>query len=194
MLQDVEPVLLPRREDRRARLQRRGQIDAAADHRRPRRDYRRRAEPRAGRDGRDARAGAAARPDSKDVRGNVEDGVGRKKKALLDRFNTLAARSTRKENRRRVRAAMQARVEAADALESRHAARLRDGRAAPSRRPTHDVTSLSGGERRRVALCPLLLRAPDLLLLDQPTNHLDAESVALARAATSPSTRGRSSP
>ena len=44
--------------------------------------------------------------------------------------------------------------------------------------PNSSVKNLSGGERRRIACAQLLIRQPDLLLLDQPTNHLDAESVS----------------
>ena len=112
--------------------------------------------------------------ESKDVRGNVEDGV-RETRDLLDRFNEIAADYS-EENADEF-ARLQAKIDATDAwnLETTldtamDALRLPPGDA--------DVSTLSGGERRRVALCRLLLSAPDLLLLDEPTNHLDAESVA----------------
>ena len=112
--------------------------------------------------------------ESKDVKGNVEDGVA-ETKALLDRFNELAANysdETAEEFGR-----IQAAIEAADAwnLDTQLEYAMDALRLPPS---DADVSTLSGGERRRVALCRLLLRAPDLLLLDEPTNHLDAESVA----------------
>jgi energy-dependent translational throttle protein EttA len=110
----------------------------------------------------------------KDVRGNVEDGV-RELRDMMDRFNELAA--TYSEDNADEFARLQDRIEAADAWQldttleiAMDALRLPPGDA--------DVSTLSGGERRRVALCRLLLTAPDLLLLDEPTNHLDAESVA----------------
>jgi len=112
--------------------------------------------------------------ESKDVKGNVEDGVAQTK-ALLDRFNELAAdysEQTAEEFGR-----VQAQIEAADAwnLDTQLEYAMDALRLPPSEA---DVSTLSGGERRRVALCRLLLSAPDLLLLDEPTNHLDAESVA----------------
>ena len=112
--------------------------------------------------------------ESKDVRGNVEDGV-REVRDLLDRFNEIAADYS-DENADEF-ARLQAKIDATDAWNldttldtAMDALRLPPGDA--------DVSTLSGGERRRVALCRLLLSAPDLLLLDEPTNHLDAESVA----------------
>jgi sulfate-transporting ATPase len=112
--------------------------------------------------------------ESKDVKGNVQDGVA-ETKALLDRFNELAADYS-DENAEEF-AAIQAKIEAADAwnLDTQLEYAMDALRLPP---PDADVSTLSGGERRRVALCRLLLRAPDLLLLDEPTNHLDAESVA----------------
>ncbi len=112
--------------------------------------------------------------ETKDVRGNVEDGV-RETKDLIDRFNELAANysdETADEFGR-----LQAKIDAADAwnLDTMLDTAMDALRLPPS---DADVSTLSGGERRRVALCRLLLSAPDLLLLDEPTNHLDAESVA----------------
>ena len=112
--------------------------------------------------------------ESKDVKGNVEDGVA-ETKALLDRFNELAANYS--DETAEEFGQIQAKIEAADAwnLDTQLEYAMDALRLPP---PDADVSTLSGGERRRVALCRLLLRAPDLLLLDEPTNHLDAESVA----------------
>jgi len=117
---------------------------------------------------------------TKDVRGNVEDGV-RPLRDLLDRFNAISAQFGEPDADFDALLAEQATVQeeidrhdawTLDATLDRamDALRVPDG--------DRDVTTLSGGERRRVALCRLLLSAPDLLLLDEPTNHLDAESVA----------------
>src|SRR5690242_1140914 len=111
---------------------------------------------------------------SKDVKGNVEEGVA-EARALLDRFNELSMNYS--EDTADEFAKVQERIDAIDAwnLDTTLEIAMDALRCPP---PDADVSTLSGGERRRVALCRLLLRQPDLLLLDEPTNHLDAESVA----------------
>jgi sulfate-transporting ATPase len=117
---------------------------------------------------------------AKDVRGNVEDGV-RPLRDLLDRYEEISARFAEPDADFDALLEEQGRVQE---LIDRHDAWALDQaldqamdalRCPPGEQ---DVTTLSGGERRRVALCRLLLSSPDLLLLDEPTNHLDAESVA----------------
>ncbi len=110
----------------------------------------------------------------KDVRGNVEDGVA-EVRALLDRFNELSMSYSDETAGEFAR--VQERIDAVDGwnLDTTLEIAMDALRCPP---PEADVSTLSGGERRRVALCRLLLRQPDLLLLDEPTNHLDAESVA----------------
>src|SRR5687768_1532254 len=112
--------------------------------------------------------------ESKDVKGNVEEGVA-ETKALLDRFNELSMNYSDETADEMAR--LQDQIDAADAwsLDTKLEYAMDALRLPPA---DADVTTLSGGERRRVALCRLLLSAPDLLLLDEPTNHLDAESVA----------------
>jgi sulfate-transporting ATPase len=116
----------------------------------------------------------------KDVLGNVSDGVA-ETKALIDRFNDVCAAMGEPDadfdKLLTEQADLQNAIDAAGAWDlertfeiAMDALNLPPGDA--------DVTTLSGGERRRVALCRLLLSKPDLLLLDEPTNHLDAESVA----------------
>ncbi|HKN49120.1 MAG TPA: energy-dependent translational throttle protein EttA [Actinomycetota bacterium] len=117
---------------------------------------------------------------AKDVMGNVAEGVA-EAAALLDRYNKVCEAmgdpDADFDKLLAEQAELNDRIEAAGAwgldrtLEvAMDALNLPPGDAA--------VTTLSGGERRRVALCRLLLQKPDLLLLDEPTNHLDAESVA----------------
>ncbi|MDD5271401.1 MAG: energy-dependent translational throttle protein EttA [Methylovulum sp.] len=117
---------------------------------------------------------------SKTVRGNVEEAVANVKAALGELDAVYAAYAEPDADFDKL-AADQARLEdIINALDGHNIDRKLEVAADALRLPDWDadVTTLSGGEKRRVALCRLLLSNPDMLLLDEPTNHLDAESVA----------------
>ncbi|MEO1733501.1 MAG: energy-dependent translational throttle protein EttA, partial [Pseudomonadota bacterium] len=108
------------------------------------------------------------------VRENVMLGVA-EKKAILDRYNEVAMNYS--EETADEMAALQDQIDSENLwdLDSQIDVSMEALRCPPD---DADVTTLSGGEKRRVALCKLLLEAPDMLLLDEPTNHLDAETIA----------------
>jgi sulfate-transporting ATPase len=112
--------------------------------------------------------------EKKTVLENVMDSLG-EKKALVDRYNELMANYS--DEIADEAAKLQDKIDALGAWDlEREAEIAMDALRCPN--GDADVSKISGGEKRRVALTKLLLEKPDLLLLDEPTNHLDAESVA----------------
>ncbi len=119
---------------------------------------------------------------TKDVRGNVEEAV-RTQRAMLTEFEAISARFAEPMDDIQMNKLLEKQgtlQERIDALGLWELDRTIDIAMDALRLPPGDasISTLSGGEKRRVALCRVLLEQPDMLLLDEPTNHLDAESVA----------------
>ncbi|MFP6691818.1 MAG: energy-dependent translational throttle protein EttA [Pirellulales bacterium] len=118
----------------------------------------------------------------KDVKGNVDESV-QAIRDILDRFDQINTRLGEEMEPDEMQKLLDEQARVQDEIEAKNAWELdRDLEIAMDAMNLPpgdaDVTTLSGGERRRVALCKILLEKPDLLLLDEPTNHLDVDSVA----------------